>query len=198
MIALLALCLLGFQILSFGQVGISASVGENSNPQSGTAPKSPMRHTPTIEPMTIEEIREMIEREGYNFSVGETWVSTLSPTEIASLLGDTPSEIDLGHLNISSMITSGGSSTVGVSPPAFDYRDYGQVTFPKDQSTCGSCWAFAGTGRLESRILIEGGPAYDLSEENLLSCNIYGKGCDGGSDFYTVNYFSKIGACLES
>jgi hypothetical protein len=56
-------------------------------------------------------------------------------------------------------------------PAEFDWRDYGVVTPAKDQGSCGSCWAFTSAGALESKILILGGPEYDLSEQQQVSCN---------------------------
>ncbi len=63
----------------------------------------------------------------------------------------------------------------------FDARRRGWVTPAKDQGSCGSCWAFAAVGTIESRILKEGGPANDLSEQQQVSCNHYMSGCRGGS-----------------
>lgn len=157
------------------------------------APKGPSRVPPVIKPMTLEEIREMIEREGYNYSVGETWVSTLSPEEMAALLGYVPPPMDLSRLRLFSPGT--GEPTFS---PTFDWRDYGVVTFPKDQGPCGSCWCFAGVGQMESQILVNLGPEYDLSEENVLSCNFIGQGCSGGNDITVVNFLTKYGAFLEA
>jgi len=67
-------------------------------------------------------------------------------------------------------------------PDSWDWRNDGAVTGAKDQASCGSCWAFAGTGALESHIIIEYGEELDLSEQMLVSC--YGSpknfGCNGG------------------
>ena len=65
--------------------------------------------------------------------------------------------------------------------PAFDWRDSGNVTPADDQGSCGSCWAFASVGALESKILIGGESQYDLSEQQVISCNTYGYSCCGGS-----------------
>lgn len=54
----------------------------------------------------------------------------------------------------------------------------------KDQGACGSCWAFAGIGELESYFLQTHGLYVDLSEQQLVDCvpGIQGgnKGCGGG------------------
>ena len=70
------------------------------------------------------------------------------------------------------------------SPASFDWRDYGAVTPAKDQGYCGSCWAFACVGVMESKILIAGGPMLDLSEQQQVSCNLTKFGCCGG--YYTA------------
>ncbi len=55
------------------------------------------------------------------------------------------------------------------------------MTPAKDQGGCGSCWSFAAVGALESKILINVGPEYDLSEQQQISCNSDMDGCVGGS-----------------
>jgi len=67
------------------------------------------------------------------------------------------------------------------TPSSFDWRNYGVVTAARDQGRCGSCWAFAVVGVMESKIAIAGGPLYDLSEQQQVSCNQYMAGCCGGS-----------------
>ena len=72
-----------------------------------------------------------------------------------------------------------------VLPARFDWRDVGgrnYLTAVKNQSTCGSCWAFAATAALESKALIAAGSPgrdLDLSEQVVLSCSNAGS-CDGG------------------
>ena len=66
-------------------------------------------------------------------------------------------------------------------PSSYDARDDGIVTSAKNQGSCGSCWAFASVGGMESHILKGGGALLDLSEQQQVSCNTAMLGCSGGS-----------------
>jgi len=76
-------------------------------------------------------------------------------------------------------------------PESFDWRnDNGDwTTQVKDQGEeCGSCWAYAAVGILESHLkIVSKNPnlSPDLSEQYLLSCDWDDDGCDGG-DFETA------------
>lgn len=96
-------------------------------------------------------------------------------------------------------------------PRSFDWRDNnGDWTTPvKDQGEeCGSCWAYAAVGLLESHLkIIQHNPNLtpDLSEQYLISCDEDDDGCDGG-DFETALAYlvdtpgpeGKIGTVNES
>jgi predicted secreted protein len=72
-------------------------------------------------------------------------------------------------------------------PSSYNWCDEGGCTPVKDQGGCGSCWAFATSGVVESLIKIGDGVTRDLSEQYLVSCNAWGWGCTGGSrafDFF--------------
>ena len=68
-----------------------------------------------------------------------------------------------------------------VTAPAWDCRTLGLVTPIKDQSQCGSCWDFSGTGVCEMA-MVKAGQAnvgtFSLSEQYTLDCGNNG-GCDG-------------------
>ncbi len=81
-------------------------------------------------------------------------------------------------------------------PSSFNWCDQGGCTAVGDQEQCGSCWAFATVGVLESAILIKQGLAVDLSEQYLLSCNTDGYSCDGG--WFAHNYHVQPGAVPET
>jgi hypothetical protein len=72
-------------------------------------------------------------------------------------------------------------STSAALPSSFDWRDHAGVTPVKNQGGCGSCWAFATAGVMESQIKIKCGVVEDVSEQYLVSCNTNGWNCqDGG------------------
>ncbi len=69
----------------------------------------------------------------------------------------------------------------------FDWRDPDHnptgrdcVTPVRDQAACGSCWAFATTAPIESKIMIQHGYEFDISERWLVSKCCSAGDCNGG------------------
>ncbi len=96
------------------------------------------------------------------------------------------------------------ADTLAALPSSFNWCDQNGCTPVKDQGQCGSCWAFATVGPLESLIKINDGVTVDLSEQYLVSCNSENWGCTGGDwahDYHqwkTASGESEPGAVLES
>jgi cathepsin L len=65
----------------------------------------------------------------------------------------------------------------------------------KNQGACGSAWAIAAVGLLESAILKKDGILVDLSEQQLVSCNPWGWGCNGG--YWPNDMLVDPGAMME-
>lgn len=82
-------------------------------------------------------------------------------------------------------------------PPRWDWREHDGVTPVKDQGQCGSCWAFASVGALEGCARIDDHVIYDLSEQQLISCNAFGYGCGGGWFEGCYEVFHDPGAVTE-
>lgn len=70
----------------------------------------------------------------------------------------------------------------------------GKTTPPKDQGSCGSCYAFSAVGAIESANLIQNGLNVSLSEQQIIDCSGMegNQGCNGGwpsnSFVYVINY----------
>lgn len=81
-------------------------------------------------------------------------------------------------------------------PSSVNWEDSGMVTPAKSQGSCGSCWAFAAVGHLESQFLIDHGIPLDLSEQQVLSCNTHGGDCDGGWPVYAYQDWINVYAAI--
>ncbi len=144
-------------------------------------------------PVDIESLRARIRDNGWSFTVDDHFTSTLTEEQHASLTGFVPppgyqQELDK-HLVILPV-----DKTL---PSSFSWVEKGGVTPVADQSTCGSCWAFAATAELEAHMLIKYGVSLNLSEQQVVSCNPYGAGCGGGWASAAYNVFQTTGAVLE-
>jgi len=82
-------------------------------------------------------------------------------------------------------------------PREVDWRTRGVVTEVKDQNPCGACWAFATTGVLESQIAIKTGRLVSLSEQNLVDCDHFDTGCNGGDPIKAYQYIMANGIDSE-
>jgi C1A family cysteine protease len=83
-------------------------------------------------------------------------------------------------------------------PSRFDWREQGKVSGVRDQSSCGSCYAFAAVASIEARLLVADQPEYDFSENNAKECEWYESSCYGGNFFRMANFFSQFGTVLEA
>lgn len=61
-----------------------------------------------------------------------------------------------------------------------NHRDNGFVTPVKNQGACGSCWAFSAVGALEGAYYRKTGELVSFSESQLVECEKFSHGCNGG------------------
>lgn len=136
---------------------------------------------------SLEDVRQYIVDNDLDWVAVETTVSRLSDTEKANMLG-----LTVPDWYVEPPPKEGDRETRAY----LDWREMNGVTPVKSQGNCGSCWAFATTAMVESHARIYDGVIRDLSEQQLVSCNSEGYGCDGGW-FYPEIYYSP-GGILES
>lgn len=98
-----------------------------------------------------------------------------------------PGTVDLSYLNTTNVF--GGMRTLSL-PSSYDLRTQGRVTPVKNQGSCGSCWAFATMGALESNMTYIG--QYDLSEDNLKTHMLWDwSQCGGGNGYISTAYLTR-------
>jgi len=133
-----------------------------------------MAEAPSAEGLSsadIAALQKQGEIEGWTFGVGENSATKHSLDELCGLV--VPENWRVGvRFNL--------CTPTKALPDAFSWCDSGGCTPVKNQSSCGSCWAFGTVGPLECNIKIKDGVTVDLSEQWLVSCNSDGWGCGGG------------------
>ncbi|CAE7218672.1 Ctsh [Symbiodinium sp. KB8] len=90
-------------------------------------------------------------------------------------------------------------------PQKVDWRESSPtvVTPPKNQGHCGSCWAFATTGVVESHAAIHSGVLTVLSPQQMVSCAENPEhcggtgGCDGSTSELAMDYIIQHGLTYE-
>jgi len=83
-------------------------------------------------------------------------------------------------------------------PKVVDFRTTGMVTPVKNQAQCGSCWAFSATETIESAWLMKYKPTHKpplqpLSPQQIVDCDTYDGGCDGGNPDTAYQYVISAG-----
>lgn len=102
-------------------------------------------------------------------------------------LGYIPGPLDLSYMKGTKVPWR--SKVVGF-PSQYDLRSLGKLTSVKDQGQCGSCWAFATYGSLESNLLPS--ESLDFSENHLKNTHGFDWGyCDGGNAYISTAYLAR-------
>jgi cathepsin B len=83
----------------------------------------------------------------------------------------------------------------GDIPDSFDAReqwpDCGGISTVRDQSSCGSCWAFGSVDSFQDRACIATGKDVRYSPEDTAFCSYAGDGCQGGNTAW--GWFEQVG-----
>ena len=135
----------------------------------------------------LESMRAEIEFNGYTFTVGPNPAMKYDLKDLCSLRHDLP----LPRMHLREALDNLPDRAASL-PSSYN----GYYTSIKDQGACGSCWAFAAVGLLESMILKNDSVEVDLSEQYMLSCNPWDWGCGGG--YWPNDMLADPGAAMES
>lgn len=154
--------------------------------------------------LEVTEINQAIRDQGANWVAGETSVSKLSPEEIRRLIPPKTGKTLRTDKIVGRQAQSSRYSAIVDLPARFDWRNVNgrsYVTGVRDQGLCGSCFAFAATAALESRVLIASHtPDTDLnlSEQPMVSCDENNMGCNGGFLDSASEFLQTTGIPLET
>jgi cathepsin L len=107
---------------------------------------------------------------------------TTAMNEYADMTGMEFAAVKFGNLRSvqSHDVPTQVEEPVNVTAGSVDWRSKGYVTPIKNQGQCGSCWSFSSTGGLEGQHFAATGNLVSLSEQQLVDCDTYCYGCNGG------------------
>lgn len=118
----------------------------------------------------------------------------ITQTANGHALGFIPPPIDLPHV-AAHALSSDARALVGL-PTSYDLRKLGKLPPVRDQRDCGSCWAFAAIGSLESCLLPT--ESWDFSENHLKDTHGFDPDCcDGGNDIMATAYLARWSGPIE-
>jgi len=134
----------------------------------------------------IAKLNAQARAQGLNTKYGVTKFTDLTSEEFKSqFMGYKKIDNDLNKVAIPSF--------VGAIPESYDWRSQGAVTPVKNQEQCGSCWAFSATEGVESAWFLAKKQLIELSPQQIVSCDNYDAGCDGGDLPTAFKYISQSG-----
>jgi len=167
-----------FKLVIAGFIAVAASAQLQSHPVNGEIVNAVRTRTSQWEAFDVEQ----------------NPLRTYSLTQLRGMLGTNNEATTQAPLDL--------VEPVGVSsiPDNFDWRQQGNCVHPiRDQQQCGSCWAFGATEALSDRFCIASNGAVDvvLSPQDMVSCDWWDMGCNGGILSFAWSYLSNTGVATD-
>ncbi len=154
----------------------------------------------------IEAMRAEIQANGWDFEVGPNPAMQYELSELCGRREELLTAEDFERTNAIEGLVAAPLATL----PTYYI---GRFTPPKDQKSCGSCWAFGTIDEAETAVLTHNGAPLgvvngnsiaassntpDFSEQYVVSCNPYGYSCSGGNVALKFLISPNPGAMPES
>ena len=116
------------------------------------------------------------------YTAGVNAMADWTPSEYAARFGLDKAALMGGRaqrVGIASAAAATAPATAPI-PSAWDWAKKGALTKPRDQGTCGSCWAFAAAEAIESQLFLSPyGKLAELSPQAMVDCVPNPRQCGG-------------------
>jgi alpha-tubulin suppressor-like RCC1 family protein len=150
--------------------------------------------------LDLAAMQREINARGLSFTVGENWVTRLSPEERAKL-GGAPSLEDLRSPRRKPNWPGPYEAPKTTYLNWLNVSGHSYVSGVRNQENCGSCWDFAAVAMLESSLMLSQNQPDtnpDYSEQFVLSCLGGRNSCVGGYLQDALDFLRSTGAPTES
>jgi len=123
---------------------------------------------------TLGELQDQAEKEGWKFTLGRNAATERPAQALCGALPPDPNDPELKRRS-EELAERQPPVRLDSLPNRWDWREHNAVPPIRDQEGCGSCWAHAAVGVVESAILIASSGSLspsdiDLSEQWLIDC----------------------------
>ncbi|KAH8370500.1 hypothetical protein KR093_003720 [Drosophila rubida] len=137
----------------------------------------------------FKDNKELIDKHNERYAAGEETYE-MGVNQFTDMLSWEFEQLVLTKLNLSNDADYVYAPSDVALPGSVDWRAKGAVTRVKNQGHCGSCWAFAAAGALESQVFLKTKQLVPLSEQNLVDCSrrYNNHGCHGGWPAAALKY----------
>ncbi|KAH8307746.1 hypothetical protein KR044_012238 [Drosophila immigrans] len=142
----------------------------------------------------FKDNKELIDKHNERYAAGDETYE-MGVNQFTDMLSWEFEQLVLTQLNMSTHIDYMYVPSAVELPGSVDWRAKGAVTAVKNQGRCGSCWAFAAAGALESQVFLRTRQLVPLSEQNLVDCSrrYNNHGCNGGWPAAALKYIHDNG-----